>query len=141
MTVLEPPMRKIKPLIVMMAVATSAAIAHAEQQDASSTQSSNGNAKQLSTITVVASADASAEGLMPAFAGGQVASGGKVGIFGNQKNIDTPFNLTSYTNQYIQERQAESVGDVLQADSAVRTAKGFGNFQEAYFYSWFCASF
>lgn len=133
MTVLEPPMRKIKPLIVMMAVATNAAIAHAEQQDASSTQSSNGNAKQLSTITVVASADASAEGLMPAFAGGQVASGGKVGIFGNQKNIDTPFNLTSYTNQYIQERQAESVGDVLQADSAVRTAKGFGNFQEAYF--------
>ena len=44
MTVLEPPMRKIKPLIVMMAVATSAAIAHAEQQDAPSTQSSNGNA-------------------------------------------------------------------------------------------------
>lgn len=32
MTVLEPPMRKIKPLIVMMAVATSAAIAHAENK-------------------------------------------------------------------------------------------------------------
>jgi iron complex outermembrane recepter protein len=125
-------MRKIKPLIVMMAVATSTAIAHAEQQDLT-TQQSGQSARQLSTITVVASADASAEGLMPEFAGGQVASGGKVGIFGNQKNIDTPFNLSSYTNQYIQERQAESVGDVLQADSAVRTAKGFGNFQEAYF--------
>lgn len=133
MTVLEPPMRKIKPLIVMMAVATSAAIAHAEQQDASLSQSSNGNAKQLSTITVVASADASAEGLMPAFAGGQVASGGKVGIFGNQKNIDTPFNLTSYTNQYIQERQAKSVGDVLKADPSIRVGRGFGNFQENYY--------
>lgn len=125
-------MQKVKPLIVMMAIATSTAMAHAEQQEAA-TQQTGQNARQLSTITVVASADASAEGLMPEFAGGQVASGGKLGIFGNQKNIDTPFNLTSYTNQYIQERQAESVGDVLQADSAVRTAKGFGNFQEAYF--------
>ncbi len=47
----------------------------------------------------------------------QVATGGRVGVFGNQKNLDNPFSLTSYTNQYIQERQAKSVGDVLKSRS------------------------
>jgi len=87
----------------------------------------------LNTIRITASADASADGLMEAFAGGQVASGGRVGIFGNQKNLDTPFNLTSYTNEFIQSKQAKSVGDVLQADPSVRVARGFGNFQESYY--------
>lgn len=126
-------MLKIKPLIVLMALATNTAVVHAEQLENSSSTSASDHTQQLSTITVQASADASADGLTPEFAGGQVATGGKVGVFGNQNNLDTPFSLTSYTNQYIQDRQAESVGDVLQADSAVRTAKGFGNFQEAYF--------
>lgn len=126
-------MLKIKPLIVLMALATNTAVVHAEQLGNSSSTSASDHTQQLSTITVQASADASADGLTPEFAGGQVATGGKVGVFGNQNNLDTPFSLTSYTNQYIQDRQAESVGDVLQADSAVRTAKGFGNFQEAYF--------
>ncbi|WP_420714294.1 TonB-dependent receptor [Acinetobacter sp. IK40] len=87
----------------------------------------------LNTIRITASADASADGLMEPFAGGQVASGGRVGIFGNQKNLDTPFNLTSYTNAYIQSRQAKSVGDVLKADPSVRVGRGFGNFQESYY--------
>ncbi len=39
----------------------------------------------LSTVTVEASADASAEGLTKPFAGGQVARGGRVGILGNQE--------------------------------------------------------
>ncbi|KAF7276637.1 hypothetical protein GWI33_010006, partial [Rhynchophorus ferrugineus] len=99
------------------------------QQNVSSAQ----DVKQLAVINVIASADASADGLMPAFEGGQVATGGRVGIFGNQKNLDTPFHLTSYTSQYIQERNAKSVGDVLQGDPSVRVARGFGNFQESYF--------
>ncbi len=100
-------------------------------ESSSSTQANDVTA--LETIRIVASADASANGLMEAFAGGQVATGGRVGVFGNQKNLDNPFSLTSYTNQYIQERQAKSVGDVLQADPSVRLAKGFGKFQETYF--------
>ncbi|MEK5794711.1 TonB-dependent siderophore receptor, partial [Acinetobacter nosocomialis] len=84
----------------------------ADDQVSQQSESDGQPATALETIRVVASADASATGLMEAYAGGQVASGGRVGIFGNQKNLDTPFNLTSYTNQYIQERQAKSVGDV-----------------------------
>ena len=121
----------------MMAIAAHGfAVVHAEQLDSENNSLSNTNSttvKSLDTLHIVASADASAEGLMPEFAGGQVASGGKLGIFGNQANLDTPFNLTSYTNQYIQDRQAKSVGDVLKADPSVRVGRGFGNFQENYY--------
>ena len=89
--------------------------------------------QELATITVEASADASAEGLPPAYAGGQVARGGRAGILGTRDNMDTPFSITSYTNELIQDRQARSVGDVLQNDPSVRVARGFGNFQESYF--------
>src|SRR5690349_19271171 len=87
----------------------------------------------LSTVTVNASADASAQGLTPAFPGGQVARGGRAGILGTRDNLETPFSITSYTNDLIQDRQARSVGEVLQNDPTVRVARGFGNFQEAYF--------
>ena len=90
-------------------------------------------AAQLPTVVVKASADASAGGLKAPYAGGQVARGGRVGILGSQDIMDTPFSITSYTNELIQDRQARSVGDVLQNDPTVRTARGFGNFQESYF--------
>ena len=126
---------KLKPLVLMMACVSGYSITHAAETPSveSDEASQASNVTALETIHVIASADASAEGLMEPFAGGQVASGGRVGIFGNQKNLDTPFNLTSYTNQYIQERQAKSVGDVLKADPSVRVGRGYGNFQENYY--------
>lgn len=92
-----------------------------------------GTAPALSTVTVRASADASAEGLSPSYPGGQVARGGRAGILGTRDAMETPFSITSYTNELIQDRQARSVGDVLQSDPGVRVARGFGNFQESYF--------
>ena len=89
--------------------------------------------KTLSTVTVNASADASAQGLSPAYPGGQVARGGRAGILGTKDAMDTPFSITSYTNELIQDHHARSVGDVLQNDPTVRVARGFGNFQEAFF--------
>lgn len=85
------------------------------------------------TVVIRASADASAQGLSPSYAGGQVARGGRAGILGTRDNMETPFSITAYTNELIQDRQARSVGDVLQNDAGVRTARGFGNFQESYF--------
>ncbi len=89
--------------------------------------------KTLPTVTVNASADASAQGLSPAYPGGQVARGGRAGILGTRDTMETPFSITSYTNELIQDRQAKSVGEVLQNDPNVRVARGFGNFQESYF--------
>ena len=68
----------------------------------------------------------------PVYAGGQVATGGRVGMFGAQDVMDTPFNTTSYTEALARDQQARSVADVLQNDPAVRVSKGFGNFQELY---------
>jgi len=99
-----------------------------------------GSVVSMDAIKVEASADASAGGLAQPFAGGQVARGGRVGLLGTQDLMDTPFSITSYTNELIQDRQARSVGDVLQNDPGVRVARGFGNFQESYFIRGFILS-
>ena len=89
-------------------------------------------AQPIATVVISASADASAEGLPKAYAGGQVARGGRLGLLGNVDMMDTPFNTTNYTQALIQDQQARSVADVLQNDPSVRVARGFGNYQELY---------
>ena len=91
-----------------------------------------GYAQTMPTVVVNASADASAEGLSKAYAGGQVARGGRMGILGAVDMMDSPFGSTSYTQQFIADQQARSVGDLLQSDPAVRMSRGYGNFQEVY---------
>lgn len=128
---------RVRPLTFAIAMAMgsfTATVMAAEQT------SSDSAAVELESLTVTASADASAEGLSPAFEGGQVAKGGRAGILGTKDHLDTPFSITSYTNEFIQDRQAQSVGDVLQADPGVRVARGFGNFQESYFIRGFLLS-
>lgn len=57
--------------------------------------------------------------LPPAYAGGQVATGGQVGMLGNLSVMDTPFNQTSYTSKTIQDQQAKTLNDILQNDPSV----------------------
>ena len=66
------------------------------------------------------------------YAGGQVATGGRVGVFGALDMMDTPFSSNSFTEELVRNQQSRSVADVLQNDPAVRVSKGFGNFQELY---------
>lgn len=70
--------------------------------------------------------------LPPPAPGGQVAEGARVGLFGALETLDTPFNVTGYTEALSRNQQARSVADVLQNDPVVRVSKGFGNFQELY---------
>jgi iron complex outermembrane receptor protein len=79
-----------------------------------------------------ASAAASSEGLPPAYAGGQVARGGRVGFLGNKDFLETPFNSIAYTEQLIKDQQAKGVGDVLLNDPTIRVTRGYGNYQESY---------
>ena len=88
----------------------------------------------LDTIVVTSSADASAEGLPPAYEGGQVATGSRVGLLGNQDIMDTPFSTTSYTNEFINNQQAQSVGDLLKKDPTVRVARGGSLFYTRIYY-------
>jgi iron complex outermembrane receptor protein len=96
------------------------------------TSSAGTSVETLAPVTVQSSADASAEGLLPAYAGGQVSRGGRMGLLGNLDTMDSPFNSTQYTNQLIKDQQAASVADILQNDPGVRNARGFGNFQQVY---------
>lgn len=59
-------------------------------------------------------------GLPPAFAGGQVARGGQLGLLGNRDVMDTPFNLTSYTAKLLQDQQARSIADAVANDPSTR---------------------
>lgn len=70
--------------------------------------------------------------LAPAYAGGQVARGGRVGLFGALDVMDAPFSATNYTEELVRNQQATGIGDVLKNEPTVRVAKGFGNFQELY---------
>lgn len=86
----------------------------------------------LMSIKVGPSADASAKGLSTAYAGGQVATGGRLGVLGTTEIMETPFSVTHYTREFIQNHQAVSIGDIVQYDPSVRVARGFGNFQQVY---------
>ncbi|HWJ94236.1 MAG TPA: TonB-dependent receptor plug domain-containing protein, partial [Telluria sp.] len=90
------------------------------------------SSQPMQTVVISASADASAQGLPGAYAGGQVARGGRIGLLGNVDIMDTPFTTMNYTQALIQDQQARSVADVVQNDPAVRVARGFGNYQELY---------
>jgi iron complex outermembrane receptor protein len=86
----------------------------------------DGKAVVLDNVNINAQAPSSTE-LPPPYAGGQVARGGQLGVLGNQDIMDVPFSMASYTEQLIQDQQAENVGDVLLNDSSVRQASGFSN--------------
>lgn len=59
--------------------------------------------------------------LPPAYPGGQIATGGGVGVLGNRRVMDTPFNVTNYTAKTIEDQQARNVADVTKNDPSVRT--------------------
>ena len=59
-----------------------------------------------------------------AFAGGQVARGGQVGVLGNLDYMSAPFSTRSFTQQFIENQQATSIQDVLLYDPSISAAQG-----------------
>ncbi|MFT8518956.1 TonB-dependent siderophore receptor [Acetobacter syzygii] len=64
--------------------------------------------------------------LPPALPGGEVARGGQLGMLGNRDVMDTPFNQTSYTEEFIEKRQIRSIRDALKDDPSVRAGFATG---------------
>jgi len=81
---------------------------------------------ELDTINVLGTNPNSTMTLPPPYAGGQVATGGQLGLLGNRSVMDTPFNQISYTSQTIQDQQARTLVDVLNNDPSVRHATSAG---------------
>jgi iron complex outermembrane receptor protein len=67
------------------------------------------------------------------YAGGQVATGGSLGLLGNRNVMDTPFNQTNYTAQLIQNQQARTIRDVLMNDPSVRVIQPAGGGSDGLF--------
>ncbi|AVA33811.1 MULTISPECIES: TonB-dependent receptor [Cupriavidus] len=74
----------------------------------------------LPAVTVSAVAASDSTDLPAAYAGGQTARGGRLGMLGNRGSLDTPFSTTSYTAQRIEDQQAVTLADVLNADPSIR---------------------
>lgn len=55
---------------------------------------------------------------LPAYSGGQVSSGNNVGLLGNQDTFDTPYSITGYTEELIQNQQAKTLADIIVNDSS-----------------------
>jgi len=62
----------------------------------------------------------------------QVTSSGNLGALGDQDAMSTPFNVTTYTAKLVLDQQAETIGDVLKNDPAVRVTSGSGNQAELF---------
>jgi len=124
---------KLSPLALAALLLISATVhAQTQAQTPATPQTDPAPTEPMQVVVISASADASAEGLSKAYAGGQVARGGRLGLLGNVDMMDAPFNTTNFTHALIQSQQARSVADVLQNDPSVRVARGFGNYQELY---------
>ncbi|MFF8800914.1 MULTISPECIES: TonB-dependent receptor [unclassified Methylobacterium] len=57
----------------------------------------------------------------PAYPGGVVGSGSRLGLLGNRNVFDQPFSSTSYTEKLIRDQQARNVQDVVNNDPSIRT--------------------
>jgi len=67
----------------------------------------------LPAVTVSTPRTNDPDALPAPYAGGQVATGGHLGFLGIRRVMDTSFNTVNYTQQLIQDQQAESITDVL----------------------------
>jgi iron complex outermembrane receptor protein len=54
------------------------------------------------------------------YAGGQVATGARLGFLGNTSILNTPFNVTGYTSKLMADQGARSIADVALNDPSVR---------------------
>ncbi len=79
-------------------------------------------------------AQAMIDNLPPPYAGGQVATGGQLGLLGNRGVMDTPFNQTNFTAKKVQDQQAKTIRDVLVDDPSVRAFRADGGVGADAFY-------
>lgn len=73
---------------------------------------------QLAPLTVVGSSN----GLTPTYAGGQIATGSRVGMLGNKDFMETPFSTKAYTREAIESTQSGNLLRVISdSDPSVST--------------------
>jgi len=72
------------------------------------------------------------QNLPEAYAGGQVARGGSLGILGTNDVLDTPFSVISFTSELLENQQARTLADVVVNDASVRSLTASGGFGDSF---------
>lgn len=60
------------------------------------------------------------------YAGGQVARRGSQGMLGSRDFMETPFSMTTYTSEAVENLQARTLGDLIASDPSVRATNPAG---------------
>lgn len=93
------------------------------------TPAPEGSSLQLAPTSILGANDSqSAE----TFAGGQVARRGSQGLLGSKDFMDTPFSMTTYTSEAIENLQARTLGDLVASDPSVRATNPAGGRYEQF---------
>lgn len=91
---------------------------------------------------VVVSAESEGDASLPTpYAGGKVATGGRVGMLGNKDFMETPFSTVNYTEEFVRDRQAQDISSIISAtDPTVFTNGSSGGINESYSIRGFASS-
>ncbi|MGA9703538.1 TonB-dependent siderophore receptor [Pseudomonas sp.] len=66
------------------------------------------------------------------YAGGQVARRGNQGLLGTRDFMETPFSITTYTQEAVKNQQARTLGDLIASDPSVRATNPAGGRYEQF---------
>jgi len=84
-------------------------------------------------VTTLPEVEVQGARLSAVYAGGQVATGSRVGLLGDKDFMETPFSTVSYTEAFIEAIQARELSDILAAtDPTVFNSGMRGEFRESY---------
>lgn len=93
-----------------------------------------GDARGRNTVTAGQPPRSGTIGQPPApYAGGQVATGTRLGMLGNRSVLTTPFSVTGYTEKLIRDQEAQSIGDVTLNNPSVRSDAPAFSERDSYF--------
>ncbi len=83
-----------------------------------------------STIVVEAKDAETVQGLV---AGGMSARSSSTGLLGKKDVMDTPFNVSNMTSSFIENKQAQTLGQVVAHDASARVSSSQGGLLDSYY--------
>lgn len=98
-------------MTLLLGLGLSSTGALAQPDDARQTKEASEDVLALPAISVHRADTA----VTDAYAGGQIASGGRVGLLGDKGFMETPFNTIGYTEKFIADQQALDITGVIAA--------------------------
>lgn len=105
-------------------------------QTASTDANADGKASAVPAAAEVATLPAvtvKGDASMPAYAGGQAGTGGRMGFLGDKDFMETPFSTITYTDKFIADQQARDIqGVISRTDPTVFTSGIAGEALESY---------